>query len=226
MQARVLIIEDEVEISNLISAYLNKEGIDSVSVVSGEEGYELLCKEEFDLVILDLNLPGMDGFETLQQIRSVAPLKPVVIVSARNEDADMLLGFGMGADDFVCKPFSPRVLTARVRNHIQRRKKESEMDMNRYSFGDYVIDTEAFCLKKDGVRIKMRPKELELLIYLLRHRGQIVSPEEIYSAVWGYEDGDISTIPVHIRRIRDRLEKNPSFPEFIKTVYGKGYYFQ
>ena len=100
------------------------------------------------------------------------------------------------------------------------------MDMNRYSFGDYVIDTEAFCLKKDGVRIKMRPKELELLIYLLRHRGQIVSPEEIYSAVWGYEDGDISTIPVHIRRIRDRLEKNPSFPEFIKTVYGKGYYFQ
>ncbi len=226
MQARVLIIEDEVEISNLISAYLNKEGIDSVSVVSGEEGYDLFCKEEFDLVILDLNLPGMDGFETLQQIRSASKLTPVIIVSARNEDADMLLGFGMGADDFVCKPFSPRVLTARVRNHIQRQKKASERDTDCFAFGDYVIDPESFCLKKDGVRIKMRPKELELLIYLARHRGQIVSAEELYAAIWGNEDGDISTIPVHIRRIRDRLEVNSSFPEFIKTVYGKGYYLQ
>lgn len=225
MQARVLIVEDETEISNLISAYLKKEGIDAVTVTTGEEALELFRNEVFDLVILDLSLPGIDGYEVLQSIRSNSAV-PVIIVSARNEDADMLLGFGMGADDFVSKPFSPRVLTARVRTRIQRQKKTPEHENEVYVFGDYVIDPNSFCLKKNGVRIKMRPKELELLIYLAKRRGQIVSAEELYAEIWDNEQGDISTIPVHIRRIRDRLEENPSFPEFIKTVYGKGYYLQ
>lgn len=225
MQARVLIIEDEAEISNLISVYLKKEGIDAVAVSTGEEGVGLFRSETFDLVILDLSLPGIDGYEVLQSIRNDSAV-PVIIVSARNEDADMLLGFGMGADDFVSKPFSPRVLTARVRTRIQRQKKMPEHENEVYVFGDYTIDPNSFCLKKNGVRIKMRPKELELLIYLAKKRGQIVSAEELYAEIWENEQGDISTIPVHIRRIRDRLEENPSFPEFIKTVYGKGYYLQ
>ncbi len=225
MQARVLIVEDETEISGLISAYLKKEGIDAVAVATGEEGIELFQNETFDLVILDLSLPGIDGYEVLQKIRASRDT-PVIIVSARNEDADMLLGFGMGADDFVCKPFSPRVLTARVRTHIQRQKKTTEKESDCYVFGDYIIDPESFCLKKNGVRVKLRPKELELLIYLAKRRGQIISAEELYSAIWGNGHGDISTIPVHIRRIRDRLETNSSFPEFLKTVYGKGYYLQ
>lgn len=225
MQACVLIIEDEVEISNLVSLYLKKEGIDSVSVVSGEEGLNLFQNNNYDLVILDLNLPGIDGYEVLQNMRTQKNT-PIIIVSARNEDADMLIGFGMGADDFVSKPFSPRVLTARVRAHIQRQKKANERDSEIYTFGEYEIDPNSFCLKKNGVRVKMRPKELELLIYLAKRRGQIVSSEELYASIWGNEDGDISTIPVHIRRIRDRLENNSSFPEFIKTVYGKGYYLQ
>lgn len=225
MQARVLIIEDETEISNLIALYLKKEGIEAITAPTGEEGLSLFQSESFDLLILDLSLPGIDGYEVLQKIRTARDT-PVIIVSARNEDADMLLGFGMGADDFVCKPFSPRVLTARVRAHIHRQKKKIDRDANCYSFGEYTIDPESFCLKKNGVRVKLRPKELELLIYLAKRRGQIVSAEELYSAIWGNEQGDISTIPVHIRRIRDRLETNSSFPEFLKTVYGKGYYLQ
>ncbi len=223
--SRILIIEDEIEISNLISAYLKKNGHTVDFAITGEDGLLMLKEFKYDLLVLDINLPGIDGFEVLKQIRNYTRI-PVVIVSARTEDSDMLEGFGLGADDFVCKPFSPKVLVARIESHLKRLEESSSDYKNGdvFKFGPFELDQSSFCLKKNRVRVKMRPKELELLIYLAKKKNLVVSGEELYSSIWGFEKGDVSTVTVHIRRIRDKIEENSANPKYLKTVYGKGYF--
>lgn len=224
MKGKILIIEDEVEIADLISLYLEKEGITTYHSTTGEDGLRILNSEELDLIILDINLPGIDGFETLQEIRKNSNT-PVIIVSARSDDADHILGFGIGADDFVSKPFSPKVLSARVRAHLRRGSIKSRETTNRLKFGDFTLDFDAYNLTKSGTPVKLSPKELEILIYLARNEGVRRSLESIYEEVWGSKYGDISTVSVHIRRIRKKIEEDSANPKYIKTSHGFGYYF-
>ncbi len=222
MQAKVVIIEDEPEISELIELYLSKEGIETVTCASGEDGLQALSEGDADLLVLDLNLPGIDGYEVLQQLRRTSTV-PVIIVSARTDDADMILGFGYGADDFVQKPFSPKVLAARVRAHLRRAVDYTRMStVNR--FGPFQLDIEARVLKRDSETVRLSPKEVDLLIALAKKRGNACSSEELYEEVWGNAYGDIATVSVHIQRLRKKLEKNPSDPVYIKTSHGFGYY--
>ena len=227
MKARVLVIEDEPEINELISLYLNHEGIETLSCSTGEEGLAKITAGDVDLAVLDINLPGMDGYEVLQALRKKHNF-PVIIVSARTDDADMILGFGYGADDFVTKPFSPRVLAARVRAHLRRKAEYSEQKTE-VLFGPFVLDIDARSLRKRNAeadsfeQIALSPKETELLINLAQNRGKPRNSEELYSSVWGNEYGDIATVAVHIQRLRKKIEDDPSEPRFILTMKGIGY---
>lgn len=226
MKANVLIIEDENEIAELISLYLKKEGIRTTICNSGEEGLATLKEGNTDLLILDINLPGIDGYEVLQKLRGEQKV-PVIIVSARTDDADMILGFGYGADDFVQKPFSPKVLAARVRAHLRRVKDYSQTAAEAViRFGDYALDTEGFSLRKGKERINLSPKEIELLVYLATNEGKAISVEKLYTSIWGNQFGDFTTVSVHIQRLRKKIERDKSKPVFIKTVHGIGYLFR
>jgi len=225
VKARVLIVEDEQEIGELISLYLKKDGISNELVESAEAGLEKLEAESFDLLILDINLPGMDGFEALGKIRQFSKA-PIIIVSARESDEDKILGLGLGADDFVTKPFSPKVLIARVRANLRRFQEGDQSPQEGIvTFGDYTLDVEGYLLKRAGVRVPIPPREFDLLVFLIKNRGNTMTPEEIYRTVWGNKYGDVSTVAVHVQRLRKRIEDNPSDPLYIQTVHGFGYRF-
>lgn len=222
MKANVLIIEDDREIGELIGMYLEKEGITSSLYPTAEEGLSALESDGFDLLVLDINLPGIDGFEALRELRKKKNI-PVVIVSARDTDEDLILGLGLGADDFVTKPFSPKVLAARVRAHLRRFYDSRDTALIR--FGDFTLDAEGALLKKNGKRVSIPPKELELLFLLVRNPGVTITPEQIFRKVWGYEYGDVTTVAVHVQRLRRKIEKYPASPKFIETIRGFGYRF-
>ncbi len=224
MQARVLIIEDELEIAELMGLYLQKEGISTKICETGEDGLRELEQTDYNLIVLDLNLPGMDGFEFLSQARNISHI-PIVIVSSRDSDEDMVLGLGIGADDFIPKPFSPKILVARIRAHLRRFLNYQSGGKKKITFGDFMVDPEGYYCEKNGERIPFPPKEMAVLVHLLQNAGNVVTPEEIYQTVWGNAYGDITTVAVHIQRIRKKIEKDPSNPEFIKTVHGLGYTF-
>lgn len=223
MKASILIVEDEKEIADLIALYLKKEGIDTIHAESGEAGLYQLDKNQFDLVLLDINLPGIDGFEVLQEIRKKQNV-PVMIISARRDDSDMILGFGVGADDWVTKPFSPKVLTARIRARLRRPSQENTDNL--FKFGPYTLDLENFWLKKNDERIVLPPKEMGLLLVMADKPEKAFKQDELYSKVWGNSFGDPTTVSVHIQRLRKKLEKDYTKPEFIMTAYGSGYYIK
>jgi len=226
VQAQVLVIEDDSEILDLITLYLSREQIRVLSAPSAEKGLGILGSGvPVDLVLLDLNLPGIDGYEFLQEFRKTYT-QPVVVVSARVDDADMVLGFGYGADDFVSKPFSPKVLSARVRAHIRREQRMREVSgIKNILFGDYVFCPEDSLLKKRGERVGLSPKEMQLLAELATHRGKPMSQDELYNRIWGNSYGELNTVSVHIQRLRKKIEDDPTNPLYILTVYGFGYMF-
>ncbi len=223
MQARILIIEDVKEMAELIRLYLQKEGVEATICESGENALEAFSRERFDLVVLDINLPGMDGFEFLQRIRKSSAV-PVIIVSARDADEDMILGLGIGADEFVTKPFSPKVLVARVRAML-RRTTDLKASPNSVHFGEYILDIDGYLLKKGVDKVALSSKEFEVLAYLATHAGKALSPDTIYSDVWKNQFGDITAVAVYVQRLRRKIEKDPTSPEFIETVHGMGYRF-
>jgi two-component system response regulator RegX3 len=224
VKAKVLIVEDEREIGELIGEYLDREGIEATLVETGEDGLKVLEGSPFDLVVLDINLPGIDGYQVLEKIRRDRDI-PVVILSARNSDEDMVLGLGIGADDFVTKPFSPKVLTARVRANLRRYFDSKSARRNAIRFGPYSIDIEGNILEKGGTRVPISPKEFELLCFLARSPGTAMRPETIYRKVWGQQYGDITTVAIHIQRLRRKIEEDPANPRFIETIHGFGYRF-
>jgi two-component system response regulator RegX3 len=223
VQAKILIIEDVKEMADLIRLYLQKEGMDATLCETGEAGLEVFGRERFDLVVLDINLPGIDGFEFLQRIRKASAV-PVMIVSARDADEDMILGLGIGADEFVTKPFSPKVLVARVRAML-RRATDLKTPPNSVKFGDYVLDIDGYLLKKGGEKVSLSSKEFEVLAYLAMHPGKAMTPDTIYGDVWRNQYGDITAVAVYIQRLRKKIEADPSAPVFIETVHGMGYRF-
>lgn len=230
MKAKVLIIEDVAELSDLVALYLSKEGLETRQAESGEAALAMLERKGVDafapdLVILDINLPGMDGFEFLHRFRKSGAC-PVLIVSARDADEDIIAGLGYGADEFVTKPFSPRVLVARVRAMLRRVKDgPSSKEGSVARFGPFTVDLEACVLKRDEARIALSAKEYAVLAFLVSNPGKPLGPEMIYSAVWNNAYGDITAVAVYIQRLRKKIEDDPAAPRYIETVYGMGYRF-
>ncbi len=224
---RIFIIEDVPEISNLISMYLSKAGMETSVFSSAEEAVERLDTERLpDLFILDLNLPGMSGFDFLEKMNAEHGQKvPVIIVSARDADEDIIKGLGYGADEFVTKPFSPRVLVARVEAYLRRISAVSAAAEKSISFGDYTLLLNSNVLKKGPVKIPLSVKEYAVLEYLVQNAGTTLSPEKIYTGVWKSKFGDITAVAVYIQRLRKKLEADPQNPVYIRTEFGQGYNF-
>jgi len=228
MQGNILVIEDIKELADLVTLYLSKDGFEVRAVESGEDGFVLLEEWKPDLVILDINLPGMDGFEFLQKFRQNSNT-PVLIVSARDSDEDQISGLGIGADEYITKPFSPKVLVARVRAVFRRSRAygASESDEkkqdNLFKFGPFVLDYDACLLKKNGERIPLSTKEYGCLAWLTLHSGKTMDVETIYNGVWKNNYGDLTTVAVYMQRLRKKLEDDPANPVYIETVHGMGY---
>lgn len=221
MKGRIIIVEDERELGELVQLYLGKEGIESTVFSTAEEGLEGYRRDGADLIILDINLPGMDGFEFLQTLRRESVV-PVIIVSARESDEDIVMGLGIGADEFVTKPFTPRVLVARIRAMLRRSRTSEPKTL---TFGPYKMDPEGYSLTRDGQRVVLSTKEFEVLRHLVRHPGKAMTSDEIYGDVWGSVYGDLTAVAVYIRRIRKKIEDEPKDPRYIQTIHGYGYRF-
>ncbi len=224
MKADVLIIEDEQELAELEELYLQKEGVHTVWADTAEKGLACIADTSFDLIILDINLPGMDGFEFLQQFRRRSNI-PVIIISAREADEDIIMGLGIGADEFVTKPFVPRVLCARVRALLRRSTVFSDKGRIIYRFGPFELDYDGYSIKRDGKVISMTVREFEILRFLVEHAGSVFSLQEIYRTIWGQEYGDTSAVSVYIQRLRKKIEEDFHNPKYVKTLHGKGYLF-
>ncbi|QEN07080.1 response regulator transcription factor [Oceanispirochaeta crateris] len=225
MKARILLIEDEKDIADIIMLYLRKDGMETLWKDTGESGFDSFIEGSFDLIVLDINLPGMDGYEILRKIRQKSQI-PVIIVSARQEDVDLIQGFGTGADDYVTKPFSPSVLVARIRAHLRRHEETHSDESPLCEFGDFKLDINRQILTQNEKIVNLSPREMDLLVFLIKQPGVAVSQEDLFHSVWGNHFGDMSTVSVHIRRLRNKLGEDSTNPRYIRTRYGYGYYFQ
>jgi two-component system response regulator RegX3 len=225
MQGKILIIEDEKEMADIVAFYLGKEGFEVRAVESAENGFALMEAWKPELVILDINLPGMDGFEFLRRFRQKHTI-PVMIVSARDEDEDIIAGLGGGADEFVTKPFSAKVLAARVRALFRQVRNIDEAGESRFCrFGPFTLDYDARILKKSGQRVPLSTKEYGCLAFLSANPGKTFSPEAIYEGVWKNKYGDLTAVGVYIHRLRKKIEDDFANPFYVETVHGMGYRF-
>jgi len=229
MQGKILVIEDVRELADLVSLYLSKDGFEVRIAESGEDGFAVIEEWPPELVILDINLPGMDGFEFLHKFRRASDT-PVLIVSARDSDEDQIGGLGIGADEYITKPFSPKVLVARVRAILRRFRTlgsqgEEKRQENQIRFGPFVLDNDACVLKKNGERIPLSAKEYSCLAWLAERSGKTADAQTIYDGVWKNNYGDLTTVAVHIQRLRKKLEDDTANPIYIETIRGMGYRF-
>lgn len=224
---RILIIEDEVPIAELERDYFELNGMRAELAHDGSQGLEKALEDRFDLIVLDLNLPGADGLELCRQIRGKLDV-PILIVSARSEEIDKIRGFGIGADDYVTKPFSPSELIARAKAHMTRyeRLAGKTPDQKQIRIRELTIDRTARRVYVRGEEIGMTAREFDVLSFMAQHPNRVFSKEELFERLWGLESaGDISTVAVHVRRVREKIEALPSDPQFIETVWGAGYRF-
>ena len=227
----ILIVEDEKPISDILKFNLEKEGYKTKQAFDGEEGLKLSKEEDFDLVLLDVMLPKMDGFQVLRELRTYKKSIPILLVTAREDEIDKVLGLELGADDYITKPYSVRELMARVKANLRRNISEvftaSEDESNIIKMGRLIINSERYEVTKDGNPIDLTRREFELLEYLAKKPEKIFSREALLEQVWGYEYlGDVRTVDVTVRRLREKIEDNSSEPEYVVTKRGLGYYFK
>lgn len=228
-QRSILIIEDEQPIIDILSFNLEKEGYIVYQALDGAEGLELALSKNPDLILLDVMLPKLDGFEVCKRVREKLSV-PIVMLTAREEEVDKVLGLELGADDYMTKPFSVRELTARVKAHLRRTsidKSEASKDNNDMIIsGGLSINVERYEVKKSGRTVEITLREFELLKFLATQPDKIFSRESLLENVWGYEYyGDVRTVDVTVRRLREKVEDDPSNPKHIVTKRGVGYYF-
>jgi DNA-binding response OmpR family regulator len=220
--ATVLVVDDEPIVRDVVVRYLQREGYDTLEAGDGLQAQELLMKQEPSLVVLDLMLPGMDGLQLCRWIRRNSEL-PVIMLTARAEEADRIVGLELGADDYVTKPFSPRELAARVRT-VLRRSGPAAGPSERIVLGDLELDGAAREVTKSGRELRLTAKEFDLLWFLASHPRRVFSRDQLMDRVWGYEPAfDTGTITVHVRRLREKIEDDPSKPRHLETVWGVGY---
>ena len=228
----VLIVEDEKNIVDILRFNLQREGYETLEAFDGVTGLDLILEKQPDLILLDLMLPGMNGFEVCKTIRDRGLNTPVLIITAREAEQDKILGLGLGADDYITKPFSIRELMARVKTNIRRQTMNSggvpNTAANRLELGRIVIDKSAEQASKDGQDLELTQREFTLLTYLAANPGRVFSRQELMERVWNYEGyvGDVRGVDVAIRRLREKLEDDPAQPRFILTRRGAGYLFQ
>ncbi len=224
---KILIVDDEKNIVDILKFNLKREGFVTVEAYDGEQAIEQVEKEKPDLILLDVMLPKMDGFTVCKKLRQTIST-PILMLTAKEEEVDKVLGLELGADDYITKPFSQRELMARIKANI-RRKSFDEVDAGvegNLVIGNIVIDINRYELRRDNSVIELTLREFELVKFLAMHQGQIFSRENLLEKVWGYEYyGDVRTVDVTIRRVREKLEKDPSNCEYIMTKRGVGYYF-
>ena len=227
MSKKILIVDDEKNIVDILKFNLKKEGFTTIEAYDGEQAIELALGEKPDLILLDVMLPKMDGFTVCRKLRQSIST-PILMLTAKEEEVDKVLGLELGADDYITKPFSQRELMARVKSNIRRSSLE-ENDTVKGSMlkcGLLAIDIDRYEVKRDELTIELTLREFELVKFLAMHPGQIFSRENLLEKVWGYEYyGDVRTVDVTIRRVREKLEKDPSNCEYIMTKRGVGYYF-
>ncbi len=218
----ILVIEDEEKISGVVARYLEREGFSVVVADTGKEALKLLTRP-FDLIILDLMLPDMAGEDICRAVREASDV-PVIMLTAKSGEEDRIKGLGIGADDYVVKPFSPRELVARVKALLRRTRRSSKRLMS-FNSGRLTLDTENFEACRDGAPVVLTPTEFRLLVYLAQHPNQALTRSQILDSVWGY-DADVDSeraVNVHIRRLREKIELDPSNPALIMTVPSIGY---
>ncbi len=220
----VLVVDDEPIVREVVVRYLEREGYRTLEAADGERARELLELDPPNLVVLDVMLPGMDGLSLCRWIRARSEL-PVILLTARGEEADRIVGLELGADDYVTKPFSPRELAARVRT-VLRRAAPPAFGEERLSLGDLDIDASAREVTKGGERLQLTAREFDLLWFLASNRRRVFSRHQLMDRVWGYEAAlDTGTVTVHVRRLREKIEDDPSRPTLLETVWGVGYRF-
>jgi DNA-binding response OmpR family regulator len=218
----ILVVDDEPIVRDVVVKYLEREGFSTLEASDGGRARSLVERSAPDLVVLDVMLPGTDGLELCRWIRARSAV-PVILLTARGEEADRIVGLELGADDYVTKPFSPRELAARVRT-VLRRAQPGETRAERLSFGDVELDAATRDVRKAGRPVQLTLREFDLLCFLARHPRRVFSRDQLMSRVWGYEAAvDTATVTVHVRRLREKVETDPSNPRHLETVWGVGY---
>ena len=221
---QVLVVDDEPTIREIVVRYLERDGFATLEAADGDRARELVERESPDLVVLDLMLPGTDGLELCRWIRSRSSL-PVIMLTARGEESDRIVGLELGADDYVTKPFSPRELAARVRTVLRRAELDVVTD-ERLCFNGLVIDSSSRDVTRSGVPLRLTAREFDLLWFMASHPRRVFGREQLMRRVWGYSAAvDTGTVTVHMRRLREKIEEDPSRPQHLETVWGSGYRF-
>jgi DNA-binding response OmpR family regulator len=226
---KILIIEDDTDIAAIERDYLAIEHFEVEIATDGKSGMEKALQGSFDLILLDLMLPGIDGFTVCRKLREVLDI-PILMVTARREDIDKIRGLGLGADDYIEKPFSPSVLVARIKAHLARYarlKQTGKTAPTQITIGNIRINTDTHRVYVNGTEIDLKNKEYELLLFMVINVDVVFSREALYERIWGMDAmGDNATVAVHINRLRDKIEEDPSNPRYIQTVRGAGYRFK
>ncbi|MBX6389579.1 MAG: response regulator transcription factor [Frankia sp.] len=220
--ARVLVVDDDATVAEVVTRYLRNAGFDVDRAADGPAALAAAEAAAPDLVVLDLMLPGIDGIEVCRRLRERGQV-PVIMLTARGEEADRIAGLEYGADDYVTKPFSPRELTLRVQSVLRRASAPPPAGSGVLRAGGLVVDTAARTATRDGGQLGLTVREFDLLAFLLRHPGRAFTRAELLEQVWGWTYGDPSTVTVHIRRLREKVEDNPTSPRLLVTVWGVGY---
>ncbi len=222
---KILIADDEKNIVELIKFNLAKENFKVIEAYNGIDALKLFRKEKPDLVILDIMMPGMGGLEVCRQIRKESRV-PIIMLTAKSDEIDKVIGLELGADDYVTKPFSPRELIARVKAVLRRAKPSKHHEQEEYRIGDFVINVVKREVRVRGKLVQLKPKEFELLKLLATNPGKVFTRDYLLEQIWGYNYlGDTRTVDVHMRRLRKKVEVDPSNPQYLRTVHGVGYKF-
>jgi len=226
MATKILIVEDEKNIADIIAYNLKKEGFEVICAYDGTSGLKLALEETPELILLDIMLPKMDGFTVCKKIRKTLEV-PIIMLTARSEEVDKVLGLEIGADDYVTKPFSMRELLARVKANLRRQEANENSDEDDIIIErELKIDPKKYALSKRGKPIPLTTREFELITFLVKQKGQVFTRDALLQKVWGYEYfGDARTVDVTIRRLRSKLEDEPDRPKYVLTKRGVGYYF-
>ncbi|MBM7605660.1 two-component system alkaline phosphatase synthesis response regulator PhoP [Metabacillus crassostreae] len=231
MSKKILVVDDEQSISTLLKYNLEQAGYTVITALDGEEGLQMCMKEDPDLLVLDLMLPKMDGIEVCKQLRQRKIMVPILMLTAKDDEFDKVLGLELGADDYMTKPFSPREVVARIKAILRRSQTQIEQqetkeydEENQVIIGDLRVLPDHYEAYYSKERLDLTPKEFELLIYLAKHKGRVLTRDQLLSAVWNYDfAGDTRIVDVHISHLREKIERNTKKPLYIKTIRGLGY---
>ncbi|MFH1250334.1 MAG: response regulator transcription factor [bacterium] len=226
MRKKILIVEDEIDLIKGLKLNLSDEGFDVDWAVNGAEGLHKALEDTPDLIILDIMLPEMDGLQVCRELRQKNIGIPIIMLTAKGEEIDKVVGLEIGADDYITKPFSIRELLARIKTQLRHTEREVKAVPKVYSFGDIEIDFAQFKVRRKGKELDLTSLEMEILKYFIAHRGEVVARNDLLDKIWGYDSYPTTrTIDNHILKLRKKIEENPAHPKYILSVYGGGYRF-